>query len=222
MKQKKRTKSGMRKREGLTLLMLGEDGAGTGKSTGTEKAYFRILREKFHLDQYVSIVKPPNHNGTIGQIVKIEPKANHTWVLIDADFQSNAGSGCHTPEQFRALDDWEKANETGRHVVISSPRIEFWLLLHFVSVKVAGQKAGKDIDVASVISGYTKNLDGCKQLFSRNNILKARDQAKIGQQPTCQVYYQEGGETSMKGSLMWKLVDYLEQLPKAAETQSAG
>lgn len=216
MKQKQRTKSGIRKREGVTLLMLGEDGAGAGKGRGTEKAYFHILREQFNLDQYATVVKPPNHDGTIGQIVQLAPAADHTWVLIDADFQSNAGSGNHTPEQFRSLDEWEKKNESGRHVIISAPRIEYWLLLHFVSVGDAGKKADRDTDVASVIHGYTKNLDGCKQLFTRTNILEAKKKAKGGSQPTCQVYYQPGGETSMKGSLMWKLVDYLEQLPQGA------
>ena len=221
-----RERRGVPQRSGVSIMVLGEDGASSGKGGGTEWAYYRILLQRLGIEDYISNVKPPNHNGTIDTIITLAPTANHTWVLIDADFQSAASSGSHTPEQFSKIEKWSNdvTKQGERHIIISAPRFEYWLLLHFVDVSVAGNRAGDDSEVKKIIPNFTKNMQQCARLFNRDNILHATMQARNGCQPSCSIYYQKDAERDMRGTLMWKFVDFFisETLKRSAPQGQTG
>lgn len=101
----------------------------------TESAYLKVAARKLGLAGLCELhFKGSDTNilNLIAQATKAEkasdfrPKlGDQIWILIDHD------ELCHFPHHFEALHTWEQEEEY-RNVAISTPRFEYWLLLHIM------------------------------------------------------------------------------------------
>lgn len=103
------------------------------EGAATEEAYLKIVWNRLELREYCNArfchekSSIPAMLSTAGKVEKdsaFNPrKGDELWIILDYDEQ------CHFPEQFKELSEWEKGKPY-RHVAISTPRFEYWLLMH--------------------------------------------------------------------------------------------
>lgn len=101
----------------------------------TERAYLKVAAKKLGLAALCELHyqgNDTNIQNLIDQALKDEknsdfrPKlGDQIWILVDHDEQ------CHFEHHFQALYEWEQG-AAHRHVALSTPRFEYWLLLHFM------------------------------------------------------------------------------------------
>lgn len=151
----------------------------------TEECYLRLaarlleLREAcnmsfpFHstdvtqlLDQAVREEKSRTFNPDLGDEV---------WVVLDRD------EYCHLANHFRDLNAWEQGRKH-RRSAISTPRFEYWLLLHVMPHPTKSQ-ALSDSFVAARIPNF-KHLPLGTTIFSPEDIKAAMNRAINANSPT--------------------------------------
>lgn len=99
----------------------------------SEEAYLKIVWHRLGLREYCNARfchEKSSIPAMLATAKKVEKdrtfnpkKGDELWIILDFDEQ------CHFPEQFQELEAWEK-EQTYRHVAISTPRFEYWLLMH--------------------------------------------------------------------------------------------
>lgn len=99
----------------------------------SEVAYLKIVWNRLELREYCN-ARFCHEKSSIPAMLttakKVEKdstfnprKGDELWIILDFDEQ------CHFPEQFKELAAWED-EKPYRHVAISTPRFEYWLLMH--------------------------------------------------------------------------------------------
>lgn len=158
---------------------------GDGKA---EKEYIDILKELFQeeLNCNLSVKKPSNsairHQINKAKEIKADKKrSDRIWILTDRDEHS------HKTHQLNALKQWvQKSPING--VILSNPRFEYWLLLHFEDhPKSALVEKNKFLEkrLSLYITNYSrgKGLRNSKGKISRKNISSAYLKATKGGMP---------------------------------------
>ena len=144
----------------------------------TEKSYMEIFKS-FVSDYSLHVVLCKSTRSAIKHLLQqanenlenLRPN-DEIWILVDRDREA------HTEEQFRLLYKWVKADEQQRHLAISNPRFEYWLLWHFVEMP-SSEDASSDTKLDQYLPGYSKskNLAKFKEKFTRQRIQTAIDRA---------------------------------------------
>ncbi len=107
--------------------------------------------------------------------------ADELWILVDCDAEN------HKPEAFQKLMKWE-AEDARHHVAVSSPRFEYWLLLHFED-SPSLKNALSDSYLDQYLPGYSKSKD-----VSRHGRVLTRERVEVAvkrelsrhQRPNCE------------------------------------
>lgn len=154
----------------------------------TEPEYLKIVRDKilssgscrnsgsfFKLNVKHSGTKssPNNIRKSIREDIKYcgDKNFNEVWVLMDKDDWGM--------QAIEALEnDRQIALKTSKfNVLVSNPKFEFWLILHFENGFGIMTSSEVDKKIQKHIPGYNKHCD--KRMFTRDNVLKAISRAKI-------------------------------------------
>lgn len=150
----------------------------------TEPEYLQIIREIIKSNRYSrsfrinvksskSKSSPKNIRKSIREDIKYfgDKKFNEVWVLIDKDNWS--------PKAIAELEsDRQITIKTSKfNVLISDPKFEFWLVLHFEDGFGIMTSSEVDKKIQKYIPGYNKHCN--KRLFSQKNIFKAIKRAKF-------------------------------------------
>lgn len=169
----------------------------------TEKAYLKIVwnrlglregftprfcHEKSSIPSMLETARKAERNSIFNAA-----KGDEIWIILDHDEQ------CHIPSQFRELAAWENAKPY-RHVALSTPRFEFWLLMH-VDEKPSKERCMSDDYMQQRIPHF-KNLPIHSKIFSKDSILSAMKRANAGRIPTCE-------HASVVGSGFGRLIERL-------------
>jgi hypothetical protein len=172
----------------------------------SEKAYLSIvwnrlkLRERYNArfsHQKSSIPSLMETAQLIEKSAEFNPKrGDEIWIILDHDEQ------CHFPEQFEALGAWEKA-KGHRHVAISTPRFEYWLLWH-VEEKPTKKNALSDDYVQKLIPNFKALPQGTPSI-TEERIMMAMKRANASSRiPNCE-------NPGVLGSGLGRLVERLLQ-----------
>lgn len=150
----------------------------------TEPEYLQIIREiiksnrssrsfRINVKSSKSKGSPKNIRRSIREDIKYfgDKKFNEVWVLIDKDSWS--------PKTIAELEgDRQITIKTSKfNVLISDPKFEFWLVLHFEDGFGIMTSSEVDKKIQKYIPGYNKHCN--KRLFSQKNIFKAIKRAKF-------------------------------------------
>lgn len=177
MKRFQRTPKNLPYRRNVFILTEGEE---------TEEAYLRIVERRFNLKEAVQLVFPC-HESAIQALLDgankvVKRKDYHArygdeiWIVLDRDEKD------HFIPQFKKLGKWEKES-TNFHVALSTPRFEYWLLLHFMEHPTKAN-ALSDSFVEKLLPRF-KHLPIGTPTITRENILKAIERASRREIPTC-------------------------------------
>ena len=99
------------------------------------------------------------------------------WIILDCDEQ------CHFPEQFEKLSAWEN-EKPYRHVAISAPRFEYWLLMH-LDEHPSKEKCMSDDYMQQRIPNF-KRLPIGTTAITRERIMAALERANATVSPCCE------------------------------------
>lgn len=172
----------------------------------TEAAYLKVAAKKLGLAEHCEL-QYRGHSTNILQLIaqatrdekspEFRPKlGDQIWILVDHDEE------CHFPQHFQALHAWEQA-AAHRHVALSTPRFEYWLLLHFLPTPTK-KNALSDTFVEHLLPHF-KNLPLGTPSITRENIEQATQRAQKLPIPTPE-------EPAIPGSGMAKLMATLIEL----------
>ncbi len=153
----------------------------------TEKAYLQIvwnrlqLRERYSAHYYNDKSSIPSLLSLAERVEKSTSfnsrKGDEIWIVLDYDGQS------HFPEQFVKLAAWEKEYPY-RHVAISSPRFEYWLLWH-LDDHPNKDRCKSDDYMHQRLSNF-KKLPLTTTAITRERILEAMHRANSSALPNCE------------------------------------
>ena len=171
-----------------------------------EKAYLQIVWNRLGLREYAT-PRFCHDKSSIPSLIKSALAAeaspmfkasqgDEIWIILDYDKES------HFESQFRELEAWE-SEKAYRHVVISSPRFEYWLLWHFQ--KQPNKEKSKSDDYVKQILPNFKSLSLYTIAITKENVLNAAEKACSGLVPSCT-------QPSITGSGMGRLVNRLSSL----------
>ena len=154
----------------------------------TEKSYLDIAYDRLNLRELCtfcfrhdksSIESMLTEALKVESSTKFKPKqGDEIWIILDQDEES------HPPLQLKQLSAWEKEKEY-RHVVISSPRFEYWLLWHFEQ-RPSRANSLSDTYVCNRVPNF-KKIPLASPLFNSENIQIATTRATKSQYPTCDI-----------------------------------
>ncbi len=120
------------------------------------KAVLRCLQKQYGTTCRISPIKP--RNSSVKELIRAADekttelrKDDQVWILVDRHPES------HTEDDMQALMRWEQSSPR-RHVALSNPRFEYWLLRHFEEAPTE-RNALDDLYVARYLPGYDKRKD---------------------------------------------------------------
>lgn len=152
----------------------------------TERAYLTIVWKQLKLrERYTPRFhhRHPDIPSLINMALKVEEnrkfstkQGDEIWIILDHDEKS------HVAEQFQKLGEWEKAYPH-RHVAISSPRFEYWLLWHVEENPRKAHSLSDDY-VQSRIPNF-KNLPPGTTVITEVGIRAAMNRANASPAPCC-------------------------------------
>ena len=152
----------------------------------TEREYINHVKGVYGIARKCHIeTHSPKHSSISAMVQKIKQVGegaeadDELWVVLDRDAQT------HKTEQFVELAAWEQERELNA-VALSTPRFEYWLLLHVMENPHA-EKAKKDNYVAEYLPGFSKDLSACKGLFTKEAVQQAILRAERRGVPTCRM-----------------------------------
>lgn len=171
----------------------------------TESAYLKIVWDRLGLRERFTprfLHGKPSISSMIASALKAEKdsmfrasKGDEIWIILDHDEQ------CHLPSQFQELSAWEN-EKPYRHVALSTPRFEYWLLMH-LDKKPNKERCLSDDYMQQRIPHF-KNLPINSMIFTRDSILAAMNCANTAPIPTCK-------NPSIVGSSLGRLIERLMQ-----------
>ena len=152
----------------------------------TEREYINHIKGLYDIARKCHIeTHSPKHSSISAMVKKIKQVGDgaeaddELWVVLDRDEQT------HQITQFAELAAWEQERELNA-VALSTPRFEYWLLLHVMESPHA-EKTKTDNYVAEFLSGFSKDLRDCKSLFTKEAVQLAILRAERRGVPTCRV-----------------------------------
>lgn len=176
------------------------------EGSASEEAYLRLVWNRLGLREYGNARfchEKSSIPAMLATAKKIEKdssfnprKGDQLWIILDFDEQ------CHFPEQFNELATWEK-EKPYRHVAISTPRFEYWLLMHF-DERPSKEKCMSDDYMQQRLPNFKKLPIGTPAL-TRTQIKAAMERANCSAAPCCT-------HPSIIGSGLGQLIQQLLQL----------
>ena len=152
----------------------------------SEEAYLKIVWNRLGLREYCNASyhhtksSIPAMLATAAKVEKdstFKPKkGDELWIILDYDEQ------CHFPERYEELSAWEKGKPY-RHVAISTPRFEYWLLMH-VDERPSKDKCMSDDYMQGKIPHFKKLPIGTTAI-TEPGILAAMERANAASIPSC-------------------------------------
>lgn len=152
----------------------------------SEEAYLKIVWNRLGLREYYNArfchekSSIPAMLATARKVEKdtmFNPKkGDELWIILDYDEQ------CHFPEQYKELAAWEK-EKPYRNVAISTPRFEYWLLMH-LDEHPSKDKCLSDDYMQQRIPNFKKLPMGTTAI-TQTRILSAMERANATAIPTC-------------------------------------
>ncbi len=156
----------------------------------SEEAYLKIVWNKLELREYCNArfchekSSIPAMLATAKKLEKDKAfnpkKGDELWIILDYDEQ------CHFPEQFKELSTWEN-EKPHRHVAISTPRFEYWLLMH-LDEHPSKEKCMSDDYMQQRIPNFKKLPIGTPSI-NRTRIIAAMERALSASVPSCEQPY---------------------------------
>lgn len=152
----------------------------------TETSYIDAMQRCLKLPSAALRVNNPGpRNSSVRELIRAAKKnlgdlrkGDQVWILVDRDIDS------HTGADWESLGKWEESSET-HHVAISTPRFEYWLLLHFEETPDR-RNALDDSYVARYLPGYDKKKDVSRSTkITANAITSAIEHSRARAFPTC-------------------------------------
>lgn len=163
------------------------------EGAATEEAYLKIVWNRLELREYCNArfchekSSIPAMLITAGKVEKdsaFNPrKGDELWIILDCDEQ------CHFPEQFEKLSAWEN-EKPYRHVAISTPRFEYWLLMH-LDEHPSKEKCMSDDYMQQRIPNF-KRLPIGTTAITRERIMAALERANATVSPCCEYPFKVG------------------------------
>lgn len=167
-----------KKREYLQRILIVHEGK------ETENRYIQHVKRLYGIERKCRVeTYHPKHTSISAMIQKMKQQSGYVdprdcfWIVLDRDEEN------HKHEQFAELAQWEKESSQN-YVAISTPRFEYWLLLHVMDCP-NGVSAKADSYVEQHISGYTKDLRKCLEIFTENSVYQAIERAETQGIPVC-------------------------------------
>ncbi|MBQ8516640.1 MAG: RloB domain-containing protein [Akkermansia sp.] len=152
----------------------------------SEEAYLKIVWNRLGLREYCNARfchEKSSIPAMLATAKKVEKdtsfnprKGDELWIILDYDEQ------CHFPEQFKELASWEE-EKPYRHVAISSPRFEYWLLMH-LDEQPSKDKCKSDDYMQQRIPNFKKLPIGTT-VITQPRILTAMKRANSTAIPSC-------------------------------------
>lgn len=156
------------------------------EGVASEQAYLKIVWNRLQLRERCTPRYCHRNSGIPAMLTKAREveegdlfkpgRGDEIWIILDHDEQS------HFPEQFESLAEWED-QKPYRHVAISSPRFEFWLLLH-VDEQPHRDKCKSDDYMQQRIPNF-KNLPIGTTAITADRIRAAMKRALCPPMPNC-------------------------------------
>jgi len=156
------------------------------EGAATEQAYLKIVWNRLQLRERCNprfCHEKSSIPAMLATAKKVERdssfnprKGDERWMILDYDEQ------CHFSEQFEELSAWEK-EKPYRHVAISTPRFEYWLLLH-LEEKPSKDKCKSNDYMQQRLPNF-KNLPLGTTAITRHMILAAMERANSTEIPNC-------------------------------------
>ena len=153
----------------------------------TEESYFRAL-SRFISSKNLpfSISCKSARHGSIASLLKLAKSIekdcharDQIWILVDRDEEDKFR------EQFARLEQWQNQKPNLRHVALSVPRFEYWLLLHFED-KPSGRDAENDKSLVRYFPNYLKRKSvENSTAITESRVLDAIARANSRFIPTC-------------------------------------
>ncbi|HHX21734.1 MAG TPA: RloB domain-containing protein [Clostridiales bacterium] len=156
----------------------------------TEPAYFNQLKALYR-ESIIDIKPLKTKNSAPGHLIKCAEdqsdlrEGDELWIILDVDKW--------TQEQFDELEKWEQQN-TNRHVAVSNPCFEIWLVFHEQDPSDCSKRACQTYFENNIAHG-TKSIR--INWLTLENINKAIERAKardlnkhkfVPDNPTSRVY----------------------------------
>ena len=150
----------------------------------------RFLHDKASISSMLASARKAEKNSIFRA-----SKGDEIWIILDYDEQ------CHFLSQFQELLAWEN-EKPHRHVAISSPRFEYWLLMH-LDEKPSKERCLSDDYMQQKIPHF-KDLPINSMICTRDSIVAAMNYANTAPIPTCE-------NPSITGSGLGRLIERLMQ-----------
>lgn len=173
------------------------------EGAASEEAYLKIVWNRLGLREYCNARfchEKSSIPAMLATAKKVEKdstfnprKGDELWIILDYDEQ------CHFPEQFKELAAWED-EKPHRHVAISTPRFEYWLLMH-LDEHPSRDKCMSDDYMQQRIPNFKKLPIGTTAI-TQPRIMAAMERANSTVAPSC-------GKPSIVGSSLGLLIQHL-------------
>lgn len=157
----------------------------------TESSYFSTLPFEQALVR-IKCLKSDKKSSPPNVLKRLEKYLNEeglkatdeAWLLVDKDTWNDA--------QLKLLLAWTK-KRVNRHLALSNPKFEYWLLLHFEDGRGISSKEDCDRRLEQYLPNYNKALG--KNSFSLEDIKRAIQRAKTKDIPPCEDWPSINGTT---------------------------
>lgn len=158
----------------------------------TEKIYFEGLEDSVSVD--VDFLKGKNQSSPLDVLKRMQDRlkeetmksSDEAWLVVDKDNW--------TDQQLYELYQWSLLQEN-YGFALSNPKFEYWLLLHYENGKDIGSSKECDNRLNRVLPNYNKGIDMRK--ISRQQIEEAINRARSRDQPPCQDWPRDIGQTTV-------------------------
>jgi uncharacterized protein YpiB (UPF0302 family) len=159
----------------------------------TEQEYFQLLNDESII--HVKCLKNRSNLTPKEALLRVREhiskeglrKTDEAWVVVDKDSWKE--------EHLDELHKWAQGR-SNYGFVLSNPKFELWLLLHFEDAKGVGTSEECNKKLAKHLPGYDKHVDG--QKFTHERIEAAIDRAKKRDIPPCADWPRNTGTTVYK------------------------
>lgn len=160
----------------------------------TENQYFEIFKYNKKLSIDIKLIGKKNHSAPKLVLERIEKyivskelkKTDEAWVVVDKDNWDESA--------LNMLCQWSK-KKPNYGFVLSNPKFEYWLLLHFEDGTKATSSSMCTNRLKRYLSNYDKSIDS--HVFTNELIEKAIRYAKNRDHPSCADWPKMCGSTTV-------------------------
>lgn len=159
----------------------------------TEPQYFSLFNSDNSV-VHVKLLKGRHDSDPLHVLKRIQSHikqrgikaTDEAWLVVDRD--------CWTEQQLKLLYEWTKGIEN-YGFALSNPKFEYWLLLHFEDGNAIANSKDCSTRLTRYLPAYNKGID--PQKFSRQMILDAIERAKRRDNPPCEEWPRDIGQSTV-------------------------